>query len=49
MLSDAELRLECARLVAVFSNGEGDQVEQTEKLFHYIKEGADGDRPVSDT
>ena len=38
-LSDAELRLECARLVAVFSNGGGDQVAQTEKLFRYIKEG----------
>lgn len=32
-------RLECARLVAVFSNGEGDQVAQTDRLFRFVKEG----------
>jgi DNA-binding response OmpR family regulator len=36
-LSDYDLRLECARLVAVFSNGEGNQVAQTEKLFRFVK------------
>lgn len=38
-LSDEALRLECARLVAVFTNGEGDQVEKAERLFRYIREG----------
>lgn len=38
-LSDEDLRLECARLVAVFSNGKGDQVAQTDKLFRFVKEG----------
>ena len=39
--ADRELRLECARLVAVFSNGEGDQVAQTDRLFRFIREGGD--------
>lgn len=38
-LSDEELRLECARLVAVFTNGEGDQVEKTKQLFEFIRNG----------
>lgn len=38
--ADRELRLECARLVAVFTKGEGDQVEKTDRLFTYIKSGA---------
>lgn len=38
-ISDQDLRLECARLVAVFSNGKGDQVAKTDKLFRFVKEG----------
>lgn len=38
-ISDEDLRLECARLVAVFSRGEGDQVVQTDRLFRFVKEG----------
>jgi hypothetical protein len=39
--ADQELRLECARLVAVFTNGKGDMVALTDRLFRYIKEGGE--------
>lgn len=38
-LTDEQLRLECARLVAVFSNGQGNQVEQTDALYRFIRDG----------
>lgn len=38
-ISDEDLRLECARLVSVFTAGKGDQVALTARLFQFIREG----------
>ena len=37
---DRELRLECARLVAIFHTGKVNLTAETDRLFRFIKEGA---------
>lgn len=38
--TDEELRLECARLAAVFSGG-GDLIDNTERLYRFVREEAE--------
>lgn len=47
-LTDRELRIECARLAAVFSSGakDADPARAAADLYNFILESKDGDRPV---